>query len=314
MATHRLIYATSGQTLTHTPGTHQASADLELHDMTVGESSAGRVLHSETVAVDDASAMIVADAGPSQTNPRQLFVSTTSGFTVGHWYQAYDTTTGRAEAFIVDGIAVGDYLLTKHPLVTAFGDSASIRGLELVSSALDLSIVSDESRLQNDWPMRAVWVYADGSVVQEQARLVRHSSGDFDVSAVQADVLRLFPDIYTRTEHLGRNVLPDYIAASVSQLETRLDGRGIDPSKWLTGRSGHWATVWHVLRHVAYLGNAPANQDPAEFQRYATDELRRYWDELLIGVSPVESQAIEPVTDTAYAKQDESISRSPITL
>ncbi|MGL5912290.1 MAG: hypothetical protein ACRCZP_19955 [Phycicoccus sp.] len=305
--TIRLAYNVTGQTLRHSPPTQQASVIWTLEDLRYDDDNAARTLDSGTAAVDTATEVTIAIAGPGQANPRLLDVASTAGFAVSTdrartFYEIVDAQTGEREPLEVDGIDTNDALIAKHPLTRAYAVGSTIRGLTHVTADIDAAVLQDEQRVMGDWPMRVLWVYPDGSRHQEQVRLVRDTESDLFVTAIRADMLDVFPDIDTRMSYQGRDTLAPHIRTSIRQIRAELLSKSMLLEEHLAGDQIHWHAVWRTLKHLAMLGNIPANVDARDFKEYVAGEASRTWDALTIGSGGTERLKTEPVSGTAAAE------------
>jgi hypothetical protein len=311
--TQRLRYDLTGQVLRHVPKVRQATGDWVLEDMLRSDTDAARILDSGTnVAVDTATQATTAAAGPSTASPRSIAMTDTSGFVPRHdiesgepvaMYEIVHVTTGEVERFTLAVVLTNTALVATAPLRGASPVGSTVRGVELVTAAIDSAVLQDEQRMQGDWPMRMTWTFPDGSQFRELVRLVRSPGGhDLNVDRALADILLLFPDASTRMLYNGRDTLPGHVRVTVRAMRADALGLDIDFENWLTGEQGHWALVWRTLWHLAKLGNAPggdSRMDPREWGDYCKDEYEKRWNGLTIGEAGPEVLEVDPVSDTA---------------
>lgn len=313
--TQRLIYNLSGQVLRHTPLTRQTAATWVLEDMRLSAGASGRTLDSGPVNVDSATEVTVSTiAGPTAANPRLIDVASTVGFVVGTRYEIVNADNGEREQFELSGIDTNDALYAKHPLVGTYPIGSTVQGVELVTAAIINAVVQDESRMQNDEPMRIVWSYGLTGTEhhQELVRLVRHDYGDVDLSRARQDIFDVFPDAATRFAYEGIDTIDPHLRLVYRQLRAKLLDRKIHAEEWLTGDQGHFALVWRTLWHFAQLGNAPSagnSVDPREWTTYCKDQFEMYWGALTSGEGGREVAVVEPVSDVITSTQDTSYRR-----
>lgn len=300
----RLVYNLTGQTLTHVPDVRRATATWVLEDLLRSTTDAARTLDSDSASVDAATEVLTADAGPTEEDPRSLLMASTSGFVVGHTYELAGVD-GEREAVQVVGVEATELHLA-HPLLGTYPAGSTIRGLELVTSAIADAVVQNEQRVQGDWPMRIVWTYPDGSRFHEAVRLVREDRHDLLVTAIAADISDQFPDVRTRLVHHGRQTLEPHIRVMLRQIRADLLSRGIRAEELLTGDKGHWVAVWRVLWHLARMGDAPGSgpTTAAEWATYCKGEYERCWHALTVGEGGHEVVHVETVSSTAPASTD----------
>jgi hypothetical protein len=302
----RLIFNVSGQTLTHVPARRIASATFSLENMLASTTDASRVLASGAGTLDAASQALTAAAGPSQADPRRIQVAATAAYAVGVTYQIADVS-GDSELIVCAGIEANAAITAVHPLTRAYtATTSTIQGIRFTSAALALSIVNNESRMQGDDPLRAIWVYPNGERHQQIVRIVRNDYSDADVAQAIIDIRDLFPDVVTRLERHGRDTLPTHVELVRRQLRTRWIDRGEDPEATLAGEQGHWALVWRTMMHLAQLGNAPSIDTVtlATWQEYCRNESDAAWARLTIGEGGREVQKQDAPTDTASTSTD----------
>lgn len=307
----RLIYNLTGQTLTHVPDTRRATATWRLEDLLRDVDDSARLLDDGSVSVDAATEAITAEAGPTEADPRSLLVASTAGFVVGHTYEIV-TADGEHELVRLAGLTTNAELLTEHPLLGTYPSGSTIRGVELVTAAIDSAVLQDEQRVVGDWPMRIVWTYPDGSRYHEGVRIVREDRHDQLVASVVREVRDLFPDLDTRMQRHGRDTLIPHVGSTIRQFRVDLLTRGLLAEELLAGDKGHWAIVWRVLWHLARLGNAPSTGEIAGVEEWATycrGEYDRYWHSLTVGEGGPEVLPIEPVSSTAPASADATYRR-----
>jgi len=299
----RLRYNVTGQTLRHVPATRQATIAWSLEDLRYDVDNASRVLDSGTAAVDTATEALTSALGPGEANPRLGTVASTAGFVAGESYDLV-AASGVREVVEVEGLTSNTSVLLKHPPSIRYASGSTIRGLAHTTAAIDSSVLQDEQRVIGDWPMRVVWVYADGYRYQEQVRLVRDDQTDLFVAAILADVRDLFPDLDTRLAHHNRDTLTPHVRATIRRIRADALERKIVIEEWLSGEQGHWAAVWRTLLHLAQLGNVPGTTDPREWVAYCKAEYEARWLGLTIGEPGKETVQIEPTSGTAPESHD----------
>lgn len=308
----RLIYNLTGQTLTHVPDARRASATWRLEDLLRDVSDGDRLLDDGSVNVDTATEAITADAGPTEVDSRSVSVASTTGFVVGHTYEIV-SATGDRELVRLSGLVTDADLVFEHALLGTYPSGSTVRGVELVTAAIDPLVLQDEQRVVGDWPMRIVWTYPDGSRYQEGVRIVREDRHDQLVAAVIRDIRDTFPDVDTRMERHGRDTLMPHVSVALRQFRGDLLTRGIRAEELLAGDKAHWAIVWRVLWHLARLGNAPATGDGSptatEWAEYCRAEYEKFWQSLMVGQGGPEVLPIEPVSSTAPASTDDTYRR-----
>lgn len=305
----RLIYNLTGQALTHVPDVRRTSATWVLEDLRYAAGESARELDSGSATLDAATEATTAAAGPTTATPRQLSVASTAGFVVGTTYEIVSASgEGDRELGVLAGAPSG-VLLLEHPLIGEYPSGSTIRGITLTTGALDSAVLQDEDRVQQDWPMRVVWTYSDGTRAQEAVRLVRETASDLLVGRVLVDLRDLFPDIDTRLQRHGRDTLRPHVALQLRSMRADFLSRGIRHEELLTGERGHWALVWRVLWHLARLGNSPQGDGPSgasstEWAAYCKAEYERRWLGLTVGEGGPETVKLERVDQTAPASED----------
>jgi hypothetical protein len=310
--TQRLVYNISGQVLRHTPEVRVATATWVLEDMMRSAGSPAKTLDSGSVVVDAATEAITADAGPAETNPRQVLVASTAAFVVGTRYEIFHAASGVREPVEVVAIDTNVSLSFRDPLFATYPTGSVVQGTELVTAAVLDAVVQDEPRMQLDDPLRIVWTFPAGSGRrhhQELVRLVRYDHGDVDLARARADVYAVFPDTDTRFAYKGRDTLTPHIRVVYLQLRAMLLDRKIRIEEWLVGDQGHFALVWRTLWHLAQLGNKPGGDDqldPTAWAEYCKGEFDRFWGALTIGEGGAEVGVIEPHNDVLNSTTDQT--------
>ena len=286
--TQRLAYNVSGQTLRHHAGARQASVDWVLEDLRYEVGDSSRTLDSGTANVDAATEVTLAIAGPTTANARLIDVASTTDFAISSerarvYYEIVNADNSEREPIELSGIDTNDALLAKHPLSGTYPIGSTVRGLTHVTSGIADAVLLDAERLAGDWPMRIVWIYADGTRHQEQVRLVLDPESDLFVTPIVAEIRDAFPDIDTRDLHHGRDVLTPHVRAQLRQFRADALGQGLRLENWVTGDQGHWCVVYRTLLHLAMLGNYPANIEPREYVAYLQRECDKRWAALTKG-------------------------------
>jgi hypothetical protein len=306
--TQRLNYNVTGQTMRHVPDVYQSSVAWVLQDLLLDVDNAARTLDSGTAAVDTATEVITAAAGPGQANPRLMTMASTTDLAIGTSYQIV-APNGESEIFECSGLTTNTSILSRLPLLGSYPIGSTVRGVTCTTAAILAAVLQDELRVQADEPMRVVWTYSNGLRKQEQVRLVRENGSDLSIPAIAADLRDIFPDLDTREAHHGRDVLTPHIRTVIRQFRADALERGEVIEEWLTGEQGHWAVVWRTMLHLAMLGNVPGNVDAREFKDYCKSEYMKRWTGLTSGEGGREVLKIDPVSVTAPASDDTTYRR-----
>lgn len=297
MAVVRIRSGEAGRVLEHYPAVRQASATWELHDLTFGEESVARILASGSTTLDSASQAVSAAVGRGQANPDRLPMANTSAFVVGRRYELVHAEDGRTERVKVVAIYANNYLTTDLPLMGAYPNGSTVRGLRLVTLALPAAVYDDDNLVREGRRLRIVWTYADGTRFQQQARVVRHDATDLVPHEIEEEILRMWPDINTRLTHHNKPVLPGLVASAMNELLTMLRKQGLDPLRYLTGDVGKWAVVWRTLMTQAQLGNVPGSTSADRWQDYTAEQFERFWPHLTDGTPGEETTETSKSTD-----------------
>lgn len=282
----------TGQTLRHAASSYQSSITWTLEDVRL-ELGAPVVLATGAAAVDPAAEVTTGVAGPTTANARSIEVASTTDFAVSTerapvFYEIASGDTGTREQFEVAAIDTDDFLITKTPLSCVYPIGSTIRGLTHVTTAIPDLVLLDADRLEGDWPMRVVWAYADGLRHTEQVRLVRNPESDMFVTAIVADILDVFPDMGTRFEHYGRDVVSPIVRTVIRQVRADALGVGMKLESLLFGDQGHWLAVWRTIVHLANLGNFPGYVAATDWTAYAKGEYDKRWNALTMGFDKAE--------------------------
>ncbi len=292
---HRLLLGQSGQTLSFTPPTRQA-ADWVLEDMTVGEQQADRTLASGSIAAPSSSTPTTQESGPTTPYMDRVFAPVSAR--IGEMLRITSAETGASELVTVHGVRAGQYLTTFVPLTTWYPQASMVERLEVTTLAIPDEVVNDRDRVQHRKPMRVVWTLEDGSRHQEQVYLVRSDHGDIDVPGVMKKIHRLWPDISTRMEHHGKEVLEPIVSVLGDELLSDLRSRNIPAEDFLVGDAGQFALAYKTLMHLAAMGNRPGNQVGDEWDEHLENSYKAKFADLVSGRDGKDTQQTEPHDDT----------------
>lgn len=299
----RIQAGVAGQTPRVYPGTRQATATWVLHDLSFSTDSADHTLASGSANVDSAEeALATTDAGPNAADPRRWTVASTAGFAVGTWY-LLQGDDGTKEIHKLEGLSTNAYLRMRDPIVGSYtAGSATIYGLELVSTtALASAVYDDENLLEEERRLRVVWTYADGTIVQQQARVVRRDEGDLQSVSIQEKIRSVWSGIGTHLEHNGHDALPTMVDGAVSELTTLLRSAGLEPLRYLTGAQGEWAAAWRTLHNQSHT-IVPGNTTPEAWQAHTKERFEEFWHPIVAGTPGRETTETDPVQDAEVAR------------
>lgn len=109
-----------------------------------------------------------AAAGPSQTNPRNIPLTATTGVSVGRTYLVTHAASGLKEFVEVDSVTSADSVTVKHPLHNDYAINATFQTTR-IQATVDSTWIADETNITTDDvgpnPMyRVRWVYVVGGV------------------------------------------------------------------------------------------------------------------------------------------------------
>lgn len=285
----RLAYnvTSPAQSLRHIPSTRQASLSWILEDAREEIGDGDRTLDSGgPVAVDTTTEVTTAAAGRGQANPSLMTVASTTGFVVGGTYEIVGTNG--VEVFEVAVVTTNTSIAATLPLIGSYPLGSTIQGRMHTTATVSASVIQDADRVANDWPMRVVWIYADGTRHQEQVRLVHDPEADLFVVPIVADIRAVFPDVDTRMQYHNRDVLTPHVRAVIRQIRADALGMGIHQERWLTGDQGHWLAVYRTLVHLANLGDFPGNVEVTDWIAYCKGEYDKRWNALVMGYGKAE--------------------------
>lgn len=293
---HRLLFGRLGQTLSFTPARREAVSWV-LEDMTVGEQEPGRVLADGSILAPSGGVPTSRGSGPSTPFADRVFVPLSAD--VGEMLRIMHATTGVSELFTVAGSMSGQYLTTRVPLTTWYPQASTVDRLRVTTMPLPDTVLTDRESVERKKPMRVVWTLEeDGARHQEQVYLVRADHSDIDVPKVLQTVRSLWPDVHTRTEHNGKDVIEGIVVTLAERLKSSLRGRSIPADAFLSGDLGRFTLAYKVLLHLSAMGNRPGNQEAEEWNAYLEREYEAGFADLTSGLDGDETQQPEPTNDT----------------
>lgn len=185
ISTQDILYAVTGQSLildcpdgrpssVTSVTVYEASAD-DTSQAETATTGSGAVETNPNTTVDVAS-------GASESDPRKLYVTATTGCTVGRQY-LLASGLGHNEWVEAADISSGDYVLLKHPLMNDYEVTASTLKSTRCSIGLDSTWVADQSNVSPAFApnprYRVRWVVPVGGVTKVYDRyfdLVRYAA------------------------------------------------------------------------------------------------------------------------------------------
>jgi hypothetical protein len=123
---------------------------------------------SPTAAVEtNPNTTLDASAGPSQTNPRNIPLTATTGIAIGRTYLLTNATTSLKEWVEVESVTSADSVIARHPLHNDYAAPATFQSTR-ITATVDDTWAADETNIDDSAganPMyRVRWVYVVGGV------------------------------------------------------------------------------------------------------------------------------------------------------
>jgi hypothetical protein len=223
-----------------------SSATVRIVDLDLHEGDPGRVILAETAAtVDGVSTVLTAGAGPAESDPRRIAVTSAVGVVPGRRYAV--SGSGRLEAITVDRVAGLD-VYAAAPLYAGFAVSSTLVGLR-VEATFPGGVADDPARLTDARAVFGVdWTFAGVSgpvAVRTLARIERR--GTLPRATVE-DVLRIDPQVQ-QVQH-ARGTLADQLAQADRELDARLLHAGHSLADTSHGEIAAIAVAWRALELV----------------------------------------------------------------
>jgi hypothetical protein len=288
---HRVVYAKTGQVLSHLPARPVASATYEIEDLSEPQEGDDRQIVSGSATISGTSLTTDADAGPREADPRKIPVASTTGASVGAWW--IEDALGIGELVLIEGIASGDSLRIRDPLLRAYASGSTVRPLA-ITAAFPNTQAADEDLI--DVAMRVVWVYTiDGRErrQQEQIRIVRQTSLDAPPTEV-VDFCRLFaPDLAASLRH---RQLEGWVPLAQRLVLAQARSEGLELTQLLAGDRMVEILAWRALQIAGENGYAPGQVEPMKFAAAMRANFDRCWAALTVGA---------PGLDTATTDEDD---------
>lgn len=198
--------------------------DVSDEDISEAAIGAGSVESNPSTTLDGS-------AGPSQSNPRNIPLTATTGIAAGRTYLITHATTGIKEFVEVESVTSADSVTVKHPLHNDYASGATFQSTR-IQATIDSTWIADDSNLTIDAvgpnPMyRVRWVYVVSSttyVADTYFNVVRyparHGVLPQDVEALLPSWLDTLPSDHQRDQ--GRKLIDD------AYREVRIDLYQID--------------------------------------------------------------------------------------
>lgn len=300
----RILFGETSQTVVHIPPVRVSSATFTIQDLTRDEDASDRVIGTADSAatLDSYSQSTTAAAGPAQTDPRKVSVST-SGITVGNVYQLTDTTDGVTQYVTVAGTGSG-YVKLAAPLMRSYGSGSTLAGVQLSASFPDAT-AANEDFINEDRPLAIRWEYTlfgRKRIHDQQVRIVRRTNSDVDEARIEEWVKSDWPDLYKEMPD-DQDALRRWIRSAYRRVEARMLSANTDPTKFMAGPQGNELIYLRTLLHMADQGLHPASRDPDLFREERKREYAAAWNELMGGTPGKNTADIQNDTNAATGLQ-----------
>lgn len=192
-----IVYNVTGQTLyLDVPeGRPSSVTSVSVLDWDAGDDDTAESATTGSASIDDVNTTVDAASGRAQSNPRLLYVASTTSVEVGRQYLVTGSQSEK-EWFEVLEIASGDYLVTRLPLANDYASTNTVQGTR-ISISVDSTWIADDAnisdRLDPNPGYRVRWVYVVGGVTYTRYTYfdVVRSKGQHNVRPI--DIERLVP-------------------------------------------------------------------------------------------------------------------------
>jgi hypothetical protein len=212
-----IIFGVTGQSLIWdaTEGQAGSVTGVTVYQMGAADDAQTESATTGTAAIDSVNTTVSVASGLSQTNPRLLTLTSTTGIVVGRQYLV---TNAGGQTEIVEVEAVTSTQVTaRDPLANDYAAGATFQGCRL-TIGLSSTWVADKSKITDDQDAfpgyRVRWVYVVGGVTyvhDSDFDLVRYPKGH---TLLPADVEAMYPGYRQRLPGLhqgdeGRRLLEE---------------------------------------------------------------------------------------------------------
>jgi hypothetical protein len=284
-----------------------ATATYEITDLRKAQDDADRVLASGAATVPSWTLTTDDATGPSEANGKAVPVSSTVGPAIGD-SAALISTDGSFEAFEIEGIESGAYLVAASYLAADYPIGSTVEGLT-ISAVVPIALYDFEEALDDQRPLRVEWRYTLGGAevrVTEPIQLTRQTDALASRGPSLAHVRTGYPD-------MGRNVqLGVERLAEVAELELRaeLDSRGLDYASIMMGDQGAVLLASRIVHEAASRGYAPGMVPLADFRDFALTDYSTKLESITIGTPGRTSTILD--TDAVARQRTDTTNRGPL--
>lgn len=208
MSKHQdLAYGVTGQTLYWDcpEGRPSSVTSVAVYSMTESDDGTQEAATTGSASIDSVNTTVDAASGAGQTNPRILYVASTSGVNTGG--QPYLLTAADGEKEWLEAVSVdsGNSITTRHPLHNAYTTADTLQGVR-ISISVDDTWIGDETNLSDGSDptpgYRIRWVYVVDSVTYVHDGYADVARYPGYASLLPTDVEAMYPNY--------RNRLPTY--------------------------------------------------------------------------------------------------------
>ena len=301
--TAALVYGQTGQSLTiRVPQGRPTSATFAVYRSYYDESTA-TAEWSGTATLDSVTTTLGTAAGPSQTDPR-LLTLTTTGITEGTRYLLSQESVSEW----VDVVQVGTSTIrTRFPIQHDYTTGATFKGATL-SAAVDatwIATLANVSILVDTTPdYRVKW-----TIVVNGATIVLYSF--FDVVRTLVGHQVEIADINARAFGLSDSLPVEYrdedgrpiIDAAWSAVRAHLIAQGIQPDSWRDDEAIDELVILRSLRTLAEGGWHPPGVDLLAYQTMTTANYDRFFETHVVTLKHKTTTELDATTPYGGAPQ-----------
>lgn len=282
---HRVIFGESGQVLRHVPPRVVGSATAIVQDLRYQVDDDDELLFdgsatvaSDTWTLDDA-------AGRTEGDPRRIPLASTTGLTADTPCILQASDGSELEHVVIAGVEASVAAVADAPLASSFESGDSLKK-NLITIPVPAALTTDDTFVDNEYPLRVVWTYTIGGQVYrvpEQIRVVRASpSGEGTTAEVIGLIRGMYPEILERTGSGAR--VDQWVGIARRFVMSELRRKGIDPTKVSWSESLSEALMWRTLMIAASNGEVPKNRDQADFSGEVKDHFDHVFNDLTQGL------------------------------
>jgi hypothetical protein len=299
-----VIFNEGAQSLRHVPQdrlgrtTRVASAAYTIVDLRYGEESSEREVASGSATIGSVDTVLTAAAGPAQTDPKRIAVTSSVGILPGRRY-VIEGTDGATEPFVALRVETNT-VYAMHELERDYAATASVLDVEIAADFPADEAADENVGLRNGaGPYQVTWEYTIAErlyLVPEIVWMTRTSVQPF---ITEVDVLRAYPTLVSRLHE--RATVLDAIRVAHEDYCVFLRAAGKHPADYRASDIARVAVRCRALEHA--LRWCQTDRDDLAADRFAEQWLQ-LMNSLTVGQPKTDTVTVDRDTNTAEAGGD----------